>query len=194
MTDHASDADQVLALCEASADTRATEAVRRIIDDPGLAPSVKAAFFNDLRGALEDRGVRHLAPFDVIRRFMDEAGRKYVGRGEETGAALPGDAEGFVRELLAAALRDRVSRVLIVPTGTALYRGAELVGVVPPNPQLFAQVCQYCRAVAGLEESARESACVVTGDGSLAPAGMPGVPARLQAVSNGRISGLQLVF
>jgi hypothetical protein len=194
MTDHPLDAGHVLALCEASADAPATAAVRRIIDDGSLAADVKAAFFGELRAALEDPAARHLSPWTVIRRFMDGAGRKYIARGEEMGPPLPTDATGFLREVLASALRDGVSRVLIVPSGTALYRGAELVGVVAPDPDLFAQLYQYCCAVAGLAEGTREAACTVGADGTLGPAAMAGHTARLQIVSNGRVSGLQLLF
>ena len=188
------DADHVLALCEASADTQAATTVRRIIDDQGLPPAVKAAFFQELRGALEDPTARALAPYAVMQRFMDGPGRKYIGRGEQMGPALPADAEGYVREVLAVALRDGVSRILIVPSGTALYRGAELVGVVPPNADLFPELYQYCCAVAGLAGNVREAACAVAGDGTLLPPLAAGVKARLQIVSNGRVSGLQLVL
>jgi hypothetical protein len=86
-----SDAEQVLALCEASADQPAVQGVRRIIDDPALTPEEKAGFFKELRAALEDQAARAERPWDVIQRFMDGPGQKYMWLGEPTGEFLPDD-------------------------------------------------------------------------------------------------------
>jgi len=195
MEPETSDAGQVLALCEASADERASAAIRRIIDDAELPPDAKAAFFKGLRAALEDPAARDHTPWNVIQDFMDGPGRQYMFEGEETGEVIPDDdAPTYVRGLLQLALREQVSRILIVPSGVALYRGSELHLVVPPPEDLLAELFQYCCAVAGLAEDARETACAVAKDGTLAPASSPGIPCRLQRVSNGRVSGLQIAL
>jgi hypothetical protein len=190
-----SDAAQVLALCEASADQQAVQGVRRIIDDPALTPEDKAGFFKELRAALEEQAARAQRPLDVILRFMDGAGRKYMWLGEPTGEFIPDDnAPTYVRGLLQVALREQVSRVLIVPSGIALYRGAELHLVVPPPYDLMEVVFAYCEAFAALAASSGEPAATVDADGTLSPAGGPGIPARFQRVSNGSVSGWQIAL
>jgi len=137
-----SDAAQVLALCEASADQQAVQGVRRIIDDPALTPEDKAGFFKELRAALEEQA----------------------------------------------------ARAQIVPSGIALYRGAELHLVVPPPYDLMEVVFAYCEAFAALAASSGEPAATVDADGTLSPAGGPGIPARFQRVSNGSVSGWQIAL
>ena len=194
MNPELTDAAQVLALCEASADPQAIQGVRRIIDDPALTPEEKAGFFKELRAALEEPAARAERPLDVILRFMDGPGEKYMWLGEPTGEFLPADdAPTYVRGLLALALREEVSRVLIVPSGIALYRGSELHLVVPPPEDLLAVVFAYCEAVAALAKAGGEAA-VLAADGTVLPAGSPGIPARFQRVSNGQVTGWQIAL
>jgi hypothetical protein len=195
MNPEPSDTAQVLALCEASADQQAIQGVRRVIDDATLSPEAKAGFFKELRAALEDPVARADTPSDVIRRFMDGPGKKYMWLGEPTGEFIPDDnAPTYVRGLLQVALREQVSRVLIVPSGIALYRGSELHLVVPPPYDLIEVVFAYCEAFAALAASSGEPAATVDTDGTLSPAGGPGLPARFQRVSNGQVTGWQIAL
>jgi hypothetical protein len=100
----------------------------------------------------------------------------------------------YVESLLAVALHERASHVLLVPIGTALYRGAELRFVGPPAGEAFEEVLRYCREAAGLVGGAMEALCVVSPDGALGRGGAAGTPARLQEMASGLISGLRLVF
>src|SRR5258708_36097555 len=83
MKEPSTEASAVLALCEASGDSRAVERVRIIIDDDGLPVAVKTEFFSDLRRALEDPAQRDRTPYEVMLAFMDGPGAKYMARGEE---------------------------------------------------------------------------------------------------------------
>ena len=188
-------AQAVLDLCEASADAKATALVRRISDDANLDPAVRRRFFDELRAWLEAADARNEAPSSVIARFMDGPGQRYVGRGLETGQTLPvGSASAYLDGVLSVALRERVSRVLIVPTGTAFYRGETLHLVAAPVGELFTDVFEYCRAITGISADAPDLPCVVTAAASLAPAGSQGTGVRIQLVGDGRTRGLQFVF
>jgi len=190
------DALAVLAACEAAGDERAAATVRAIIEDFSLTAAVKDAFFADLRQAFDGPSIRGKRPYAIMVDFVNGPGRQYMMQGE----AVPGltvntdDPQQYVQTLMALAVRDHVSRVLITPAGSALYRGSEMHLLAPSPGVLYPLVFEYCRGMVGLAERENEIACTVAPDGTLQPGDAQGVHGRMQVVTDGRVFAIQVLL
>ncbi|MGZ7031736.1 MAG: hypothetical protein ACXVIJ_07155, partial [Thermoanaerobaculia bacterium] len=140
-----------------------------------------------------NRGQR---PLSVMLDFVNGPGRKHLMQGDQVAglAVNTNDPEQYVQTLLALAIRDRVSRVLLTPTGAVLYRGAEMYLVAPSAGPVYPFVFEYCRGMVGMTEGVNDIACTIRPDGSLLPAEADGVHGRLQVVTDGHVYAVQVVL
>jgi hypothetical protein len=190
------DALAVLALCEAAGDHAAADKVRVIIEDFALTAQAKADFFFELRRFFDGRLGHGERPLAVMIEFVNGPGRKHLMQGDQVAglAVNTNDPEEYVHTLLALAIRDRVSRVLLTPTGAVLYRGTELYLVAPSAGPVYPFVFEYCRGMVGMAEGVNDIACTIRPDGSLLPATADGVHGRLQVVTDGHDYAVQVVL
>jgi hypothetical protein len=189
------DALAILALCDAAGDDAAADKVRVIIEDFALTAETKASFFSDLRKYFDSPVSRGKRPLSVMVDFVNGPGHKYLRQGEPTGLTVnTEDPEQYVQTLLALAIHDHVSRVLLAPNGAVLYRGTEMHLIAPSPGPVYPLVFEYCRSMVGMDEGVTDIACTVARDGSLLPGNAEGVHGRLQVVTDGRQYAVQVLL